>query len=458
MPPQILQVGQPAPEFTLSCTPRGPQEDRQTRLSDYRGKWLILIFYPRDFSLVCPTELTALSARNEEFQKRGCELLGVSTDSIATHEQWIAAPRGQGGLGGLSFPLAADEDGAAARAYGIYLEWQRMALRGLFIIDPNGILQYAVVHNTSVGRRSDEVLRVVDAVQSGGLCPENWTPGSKPIEASQSIKPGSILAHYRFGERLGSGSFATVFKAHDLQLQRTVAIKVIQPSKVPSPAAVLAEARAAAALQHPNICTVFSVDDSEGVPLIVMEYIAGKSLAETLKAGPVSSRRGLSIGRQIAQGMAAAHAAGIVHGDLKPENILLSENGTAKITDFGLARRDPLFGATAETMTWDNNTASEAGVLSGTPAYMAPEQLEGHGATAASDVFALGLILYETATGRRVFSGESLMEVFSQIRTIDPDRLSREVPAPLSEVLRQALRIDPSQRPAMKQLIEWLPE
>ena len=164
----MATVGTRAPNFSLPAT-RGSAGSRQAAsLTDYRDRWLVLMFYPRDFSLVCPTELTAISGRMTEFRHRDCEVLGVSTDSLATHEQWIALPRSQGGLGGLDFPLASDEEGAVCTAYGVYVPRQHLALRGLFIIDPNGVLQYQLVHNLSVGRRSEEVLRVLDGLQKIG--------------------------------------------------------------------------------------------------------------------------------------------------------------------------------------------------------------------------------------------------------------------------------------------------
>src|SRR5262249_45959034 len=156
-----------------SCT-RGAGTARRVTLAEFRDRWLILVFYPRDFSLVCPTELTALNSRMEEFRSRGCNLLGISTDSIESHERWIARPRAVGGLGGIDFPLGSDTDGVVSRAYGVYLEQQRVALRGLFIVDPNGVLQYQAIHNLSVGRRTDEVLRILSALESGGMCPEDW--------------------------------------------------------------------------------------------------------------------------------------------------------------------------------------------------------------------------------------------------------------------------------------------
>ncbi|MGQ0637147.1 MAG: protein kinase domain-containing protein [Planctomycetaceae bacterium] len=445
-------VGSLAPDFSLPCTSVGSGGPRTASLADYRGRWLMLLFYPRDFSLVCPTELTALSARLDEFQRRGCELLGVSTDSIETHERWIATPKGQQGLGGLAFPLAADEAGAAARAYGVYLEWQKLALRGLFIIDPNGVLQYAVVHNTSVGRRTDEILRVVDALQSGGLCPENWTAGAPTIDPAQAVGPGTVLAHYRFEEKLGSGSFASVFRARDLTLERPVAIKVLQPQKLTSPAVVLAEARAAAALNHPHICTIFSVDDSEGVPLIVMEYVAGRSLAAHLEEGAFEPARAGHVVRQAALGMAAAHAAGIVHGDLKPENLLITDEGLVKITDFGLARRDLKTEPTAKTATWLGQPEG----LSGTPAYMAPEMVAGAQPTPASDVFALGLVFYELLTGRKAVQGDNVLKVFQGLRELQPDRLAAEVPERWQALFKRMLAEDPRQRPGMSPVVAEL--
>src|SRR5437870_5808992 len=142
-----------------------------------------------------------------EFRQRDCDVLGVNTDSIATHERWLATPRAQGGLGSLNFSLAADETGEVCRAYGVYVERRHLALRGLFIIDPNGVLQYQVVHNLSVGRRSEEILRVLEALQTGGLCPENWTPEAAPLDVPAALGPNHVLGPYRIEATLGGGAF-----------------------------------------------------------------------------------------------------------------------------------------------------------------------------------------------------------------------------------------------------------
>jgi len=147
------------------------------RLSDYRGKWLVLFFYPLDFTFVCPTEILAMNDRYEDFKDLGAEIVGVSTDSVYSHRAWINTPRDQNGLGGLRFPLASDITKRVSRAYGVLLEDEGIALRGLFIIDPEGKVRYQVVHELNVGRSVDETLRVLQALQTGELCGANWEPG-----------------------------------------------------------------------------------------------------------------------------------------------------------------------------------------------------------------------------------------------------------------------------------------
>jgi alkyl hydroperoxide reductase subunit AhpC/predicted Ser/Thr protein kinase len=432
---QTARVGRRAPQFELPCT-RGPGSTRQVRLDDYLDRWLILVFYPRDFSLVCPTELTALSARIEEFRGLECDILGISTDSIESHERWITTPPARGGLGEIHFPLASDCDGAVSRAYDVYLERQHVALRGLFIIDPNGVLQYQAVHNLSVGRRSDEVIRVVTALQSGGMCPEDWCVGCATLDPAQRLIPGNVFSHYRIEAEVGQGSFAAVFRAHDSVLDRNVALKVFKASSAPSALAVLAEARAAAALSHPNVCTVFAVDDSEGVPVIAMEYVDGQPLSTLLEAGALDPAQAANYGRQIALGMDAAHGLGIVHGDLKPANLLVSRSGVVKITDFGLSRRSALPQDSEQTREW---MPADDSKIAGTPAYMSPEQTRGEPATPKSDVFSLGVLLYEMLTGQPAFTAENILRVFEQIRNVAPDRYAAAVPEPFSTILRASL-------------------
>ncbi len=438
----LTLVGRRAPEFEVDCTTAPGSARRRIGLGDFADRWLILIFYPADFSLICPTELAALSSRYEEFAGLGADILAISTDTVETHERWIAAPRSQGGLGPVRFRLGSDVGGEVSTRYGVYVPQRRLALRGLFVIDPNSIVQYEAVHNLSVGRRSDEIFRVLTALQTGGLCAENWQPGRGGIDPTESLGPGSRISHYRIEERIGAGAFATVYRAYDTNLGRMVALKVLKPREG-QPPSVQAEARAAAALNHPNVCTVHGIDDSEGVAMIVMEHLIGEPLSRIIEGGPTPPPRVAAIGRQIASGMAAAHALGITHGDLKPANIMLTSERVVKILDFGLSFRQPLSGASDSTVYVDSRVK---GAIAGTPGYMSPEQAGGHPATPASDVFALGLVLYELLRGARLFGDMNILQALSEIRRIDPEPLAAASPPPFDALLRQMLARDPQRR------------
>jgi peroxiredoxin 2/4 len=177
----IAKVGEAAPDFNMASTKNIETLSENVKLSDYRGKWLILVFYPLDFTFVCPTELTAFSDAYEEFQGVGAELIGISTDSVHSHRAWLRTPRDQNGVEGLKYPLAADTTLEVARKYGVLIENEGIALRGLFIIDPEGVLQYSVIHSLNVGRSTEETLRVLQALQTGGLCAAEWEPGQETL-------------------------------------------------------------------------------------------------------------------------------------------------------------------------------------------------------------------------------------------------------------------------------------
>ena len=221
---------------------------------------------------------------------------------------------------------------------------------------------------------------------------------------------------------------------------------MFKPDCPVTPSAALAEARAATALNHPNLCTIYAVDDTAGVPIISMEYIAGLSLTKIGRDGPLPIDSLVSIARQIAAGMAAAHGAGIVHGDLKPENVMVAEGGLVKVLDFGLARRLRRGQPIRTDETAELGLAETGDGLFGTPRYLSPEQARGEPATLASDVFALGVILYELATSRAAFQAENLFQVLDQIRTVNPDTMASETPEPFASLLRQLLIANPDQR------------
>jgi alkyl hydroperoxide reductase subunit AhpC len=181
----VAQVGKPAPEFKLKSTKNATSSRDlgfEIALSDYKGKWLVFFFYPLDFTFVCPTEILALSDRYEDFTAIGAEVLGASTDSVFSHWAWINTPRDKNGIAGLKFPLVADYKKETAIAYDVLDEVDGKAQRGLFIIDPEGVLKYMTVTSDNVGRSVDETLRVLQALQTGGLCSADWKPGKELLK------------------------------------------------------------------------------------------------------------------------------------------------------------------------------------------------------------------------------------------------------------------------------------
>lgn len=180
----IARVGKPAPHFAMDIVQGDGSSFGRVQLSDYHGKWLVFFFYPLDFTFVCPTEIKGLSEATETLQALNCEVLGVSTDSVHSHRAWIHTPIDHNGLGPLQFPLASDIHKTVSRDYGVLIEEEGIAQRGLFIISPEGELKYSVVTHLDVGRSVDETIRVLQALQSGGLCPVNWKPGSKHLVAN----------------------------------------------------------------------------------------------------------------------------------------------------------------------------------------------------------------------------------------------------------------------------------
>ncbi|KAB3534095.1 peroxiredoxin [Alkaliphilus pronyensis] len=170
-------VGKKAPYFEMNTVDGEGKEFSRVSLEDYKGKWLVMFFYPLDFTFVCPTEIKGYNSRIEDFKSMNAEILGVSTDSEHSHKAWINTAHDKGGLGKLHFPLASDMTQRVARDYGILIEEEGIALRGLFIIDPEGVLRYSVVHDLNVGRSVDETIRVLQGLKSGGLCPIDWKPG-----------------------------------------------------------------------------------------------------------------------------------------------------------------------------------------------------------------------------------------------------------------------------------------
>ena len=177
VPFPFAKVGKPAPDFDMASTKNMETLKDNVKLSDYKGKWLVMVFYPLDFTGVCATDVTHFSARYDEFTSINADVLGVSTDSVHSHRAWQVTPKEAKGIGELKFPLASDAGGRLSRQYNILIEEANIALRGLFIIDPEGVLQHASVNPPTIGRSVDDTLRILQALQTGGFCPADWKPG-----------------------------------------------------------------------------------------------------------------------------------------------------------------------------------------------------------------------------------------------------------------------------------------
>ncbi len=259
-----------------------------------------------------------------------------------------------------------------------------------------------------------------------------------------SLTPGTRLGTYEIQAPLGEGGMGAVYQAHDPTLQRTVAIKVLTMQDEDASARLLQEARAASALDHPNICTVYEVGEHEGQSFIAMAYVAGKPLSALIPADGLPPESVIRYGTQIADALAHAHERGIVHRDLKSQNVVITPEGRAKVLDFGLAARMPR--ADAEPVAETQEALPSAGMLVGTLAYMAPEVLRGEAATARSDIWSLGVLLYEMASGRLPFTGTTQTDVVSAIVKEAPAPLPTKVSPSLRNIVQRCLTKEPARR------------
>ncbi|MGC9947985.1 MAG: protein kinase [Bryobacteraceae bacterium] len=268
---------------------------------------------------------------------------------------------------------------------------------------------------------------------------------------SESLAAGAVLAHYRIVSRLGEGGMGQVYLAQDMNLERPVALKILPPEVARDADRMrrfVQEAKTASALSHPNVARVFEIGEADGVSFLAMEYIEGETLDAHIAGAPLPLAEAIGIAIQVADALDAAHAKGIVHRDIKPANIMIAPRGHVSVLDFGLAKMKAPGGVSGASRA-ATQFLTDPGMVMGTVHYMSPEQALGREADGRSDLFSLGVVLYEMATGRLPYAGANATELLMQILHAQPEAMARfnyETPPELERIVRKCLEKDRDRR------------
>jgi eukaryotic-like serine/threonine-protein kinase len=301
-------------------------------------------------------------------------------------------------------------------------------------------------------RREVESLLKFDSRGNGFIEAPAWEVAAKMMahEKPESLI-GQQLGSYQIVSLLGAGGMGVVYQARDTRLKRSVAIKVLPADKVRDPERkrrFIQEARAASALNHPNIITIYDIGNEDGINFIVMEYVGGKTLDQRIPRKGMRLNEALKLAVQMADALAKAHSAGIIHRDLKPTNVMVTDQGFVKVLDFGLAKLTEV-SESGEEGTRTLQSQTEEGTIIGTLSYMSPEQAEGKKVDARSDIFSFGAVLYEMVTGQKAFQGDSKLSTLAAIVKQDPKAISQlvpDTPPDLEKIINRCLRRDPERR------------
>jgi alkyl hydroperoxide reductase subunit AhpC len=410
------------------------------------GGWVCLTFLPRLLSVVNPGTFGQVLGASAALEERGCGLVCVVGDPPSLVAELLREPRERGGLGPAPFPVVCDGGGQFARSVGMPGNVGVGSL-GVALVDPTGVVRYRCEQDLADAAMLGSLIGVLDRWldlperEAGG----NGAPVAfDPLDASRMLGAGSQVGPYRVEELLGEGALSTAYRATDLRSGGLVTLKILRPDCPVSFDGLLDDVRQAAVLSHNNVQHILEIDDRYELPLVALEYLAGRPISDQM-TGAIEPTLVANWMGQAARGLAAAHDLGLVHGDLKPRNLFLTDSGRVAVLDLGFAqpleRRNP---DPFQTVV-EESEAQEPDVY-GNHGYTAPEQTRGVAAKASSDVFAFGAILFELLSGQPAFPGKNYLHVLLRIQGVRPDAMAECVPEIFRPIVRQALNPNPDQR------------